>query len=285
MLLKGNLMGVQHLGIPVVNITQAKSWYIKTLGFQLIYETIIISKNEAIKVAFLKLGDIMLELYQLSEKELEDIKTRVHGHIDHFAINVFDIIETLCEAISKGALLDSSTPKGPIFVKHFGPKGTAYVNLIGPTGEKIQLQQRLGLKPFNKNSNMDGWSHLGIIVSNIENSKAFYKRFGFKEVMKAKIKKQHGVDIIVVLEKKGFQIELIHPTNTTPEEFSLIKDGHIDHIAFNVKDVEKAFHELKESGLNVIEDKPVFLPFWEKGIKYFNILGPDRERIEFSQKL
>ncbi|MEQ8154102.1 MAG: VOC family protein [Clostridiaceae bacterium] len=285
MLLKENLMGVQHLGIPVVNITQAKSWYIKTLGFQLIYETVINSENGAIKVAFLKLEDIILELYQLPEKELEDIKTRGHGHIDHFAINVFDIIQTLCEMISRGALLDSSTPKGPIFIRHFWSKGISYVNLIGPNGEKVQLQQRLDLKQFNKNSNIDGWSHLGIIVSNIENSKAFYKRFGFKEVMKAKIKEQQSVNIIVVLEKNGFQIELIHPTNNTLEEFSLIKDGHIDHISFNVKDVEKAFQELKKSGLNVIQDKPIFLPFWEKGMKYFNILGPDGEKIEFSQKL
>jgi lactoylglutathione lyase len=34
-----------------------------------------------------------------------------------------------------------------------------------------------------------------------------------------------------------------------------------------------------------MEDKPVFLPFWKKGCKYFNILDPDGERLEFNQIL
>jgi hypothetical protein len=31
--------------------------------------------------------------------------------------------------------------------------------------------------------------------------------------------------------------------------------------------------------------EPVYLPFWEKGIKYFNVLGPDGERVEFAERL
>ena len=37
--------------------------------------------------------------------------------------------------------------------------------------------------------------------------------------------------------------------------------------------------------LTVVEKEPVYLPFWEKGIKYFNALGPDGERVEFSERL
>lgn len=285
MLLKGNLKGFQHLGIPVVNITEAKNWYTKILGFQVIYETVIHSEKGDIKVAFLKLKDILIELYQLTEKELEDIKVRGHGHIDHFAFSVLDINEALYNALSKGALLDSSTPQGPILLVSPYLKGLLFVNLIGPTGEKVQLEQQLDFKPLNEKDNIEGWSHLGIVVSDINKSKVFYERFGFKEVMNAIIKVRNGVIKVSTLEKYGFKIELIQPTGKYLDEVKSIKDGHIDHVALNVVDVEKAYQELKEAGLNIIEDKPVFLPFWTNGIKYFSILGPDGEKIEFTQIL
>ena len=39
------------------------------------------------------------------------------------------------------------------------------------------------------------------------------------------------------------------------------------------------------AGFKVIEEAPVFLPFWKNGCKYFNITGPDGERLEFNQIL
>jgi hypothetical protein len=63
------------------------------------------------------------------------------------------------------------------------------------------------------------------------------------------------------------------------------KDGHIDHVTFDVSDVDKAFLTLKEASFDIVEEQPVFLPFWEKGCRYFNILGPDGERLEFNQIL
>jgi lactoylglutathione lyase len=42
---------------------------------------------------------------------------------------------------------------------------------------------------------------------------------------------------------------------------------------------------LKEGGFSPIEMEPVYLPFWKKGCKYFYILGPDGERLEFCEIL
>ena len=42
---------------------------------------------------------------------------------------------------------------------------------------------------------------------------------------------------------------------------------------------------MRKKGYLVQEDAPVFLQFWSKGCKYFNILGPDGERIEFNEIL
>ena len=62
-------------------------------------------------------------------------------------------------------------------------------------------------------------------------------------------------------------------------------NGHIDHIAFDVDDIDEAFATLKQDGFTVIETQPMFLQFWAKGCKYFNIVGPDGERLEFNQIL
>ena len=62
-------------------------------------------------------------------------------------------------------------------------------------------------------------------------------------------------------------------------------DGHIDHIAFDVPDVDAAFEALKNAGYNVLEPAPVFLQFWKNGCRFFNITGPDGERLEFNQVL
>jgi len=53
----------------------------------------------------------------------------------------------------------------------------------------------------------------------------------------------------------------------------------------DVDDIDAAFSELKNRSFKVLEEQPVFLPYWENGCKYFIILGPDGERLEFNQIL
>ncbi|MDP3180919.1 MAG: VOC family protein, partial [Bacteroidota bacterium] len=69
------------------------------------------------------------------------------------------------------------------------------------------------------------------------------------------------------------------------DEIRARQNGHIDHITFDVSDIDQTFSTLRKNSFQIMEDQPVFLPFWEKGCKYFNILGPDGERLEFCQIL
>ena len=62
-------------------------------------------------------------------------------------------------------------------------------------------------------------------------------------------------------------------------------DGYIDHIAFDIKNIDHAYDEIKTSGIPIIEEEPIELPFWEKGIKYFNFRGPCGEKLELEQRL
>lgn len=133
--------------------------------------------------------------------------------------------------------------------------------------------------------NIRGLQHLGLPVSNLKNSVNFYASLGFKRIMTSCIKVPEENDAIQVamMEQNGVIIELYQVTRKQKEDLKDRKDGPVDHIAFDVKDVEKAFLELKYAGFAMIEEKPVFLNFWEKGCKYFAIRGPDGEKLEFNE--
>ncbi|MFM2368049.1 MAG: hypothetical protein RL619_345 [Bacteroidota bacterium] len=128
--------------------------------------------------------------------------------------------------------------------------------------------------------------HIGIPVTNIKKSEAFYEKLGFKNVMSStfEIDIEKG-GIVAMMERNKMIIELYQMPEKLLPEIRNRKDGHIDHIAFDVDDIETSFQSLKENGFHILEENPVFLNFWNKGCKYFNILGPDGERLEFNQIL
>lgn len=126
--------------------------------------------------------------------------------------------------------------------------------------------------------------HIGIPVSNIEKSIAFYEQFGFKNVMPStfEIQGEKG-GIVAMMERDSMILELYQLPASHLSEITKRKDGHIDHIAFDVDDIDLAFATIKENHFTILEKEPVFLNFWNKGCKYFNVLGPDGERLEFNE--
>jgi len=104
LLFQNNLRGVQHIGIPVTDIDGAKRWYTDILGFSVVHEPNLPTKDGIIKVAFLKKADITVELYQLLGKDLDEVRARSHGHIDHFAIDVTDVNKALENAVATGEI-------------------------------------------------------------------------------------------------------------------------------------------------------------------------------------
>jgi catechol 2,3-dioxygenase-like lactoylglutathione lyase family enzyme len=135
--------------------------------------------------------------------------------------------------------------------------------------------------------NFKGIQHLGVPVMDLETSVSFYSRLGFNRVLASKVKVPEEKDRILVafMEQKGIVIELYQVTRQARKELITRSDGHVDHIAFDVADADKAFTELKEAGFEIIEDKPVMLDFWERGCKYFTVRGPGGEKLEFNQIL
>ena len=134
--------------------------------------------------------------------------------------------------------------------------------------------------------NLQGLQHLGLPVTNLERSKDFYAQLGFTEALRTDIQPQTEVIRVAMMEHENFAIELYELGQEKRQEIAKRTDGHIDHVALNVLDIEKAYAEIRSAGLEILEENaPVFLPFWEHGVKYFTVRGPDGEKVEFNQIL
>ena len=64
-----------------------------------------------------------------------------------------------------------------------------------------------------------------------------------------------------------------------------LKNGAIDHVALNVNDIEAAWSDAQACGYETEDTAINFLPFFERGVKFFTIIGPNREKVEFNQYL
>lgn len=134
-------------------------------------------------------------------------------------------------------------------------------------------------------SNFNDIQHVGIPVTDLENSKCFYKRLGFVNVMTKTFPHNGQTGHALMMKRSQTVIELYQFPESELDEIRSLKDGHINHITFDVSDIDRAFSELANAGFDIIEGSPVFLDFWEKGCRYFNVLGPEGERLEFNQIL
>ena len=118
-----------------------------------------------------------------------------------------------------------------------------------------------------------GLQHIGIPTNDLNQTIDFYQSLGFELAHRT----ANGDEQVAFLQLGNLMIE-------TYQNFKAARiNGAVDHIAINVTDVEEARRIADCMGLEVIEEGQ--LPFWENGVKYFTILGPNREKLEFNQYL
>ncbi|BCY18083.1 MAG: VOC family protein [Chloroflexi bacterium] len=131
-----------------------------------------------------------------------------------------------------------------------------------------------------------GLQHLGIPVTRIDRSSLFYQRLGFTVEMSTTLKEETGNTRVTMLKNGNLMIELYERPLIENSGFLGRSDGFIDHVALDVPDIDAALKEIKSMGLPVLEENaPVKLPFWQKGVRFFTVRGPDGEKIEFNQRL
>lgn len=120
-----------------------------------------------------------------------------------------------------------------------------------------------------------GLQHLGLPTAALDETAAFYESLGF---VRAHSTVNPGTgERVCFLTCGGLCIETYECA--APAR----RPGAIDHLALDVDDIESAWEEVRMAGLAPLEDAIQFLPFWENGVRFFNLLGPNGETVEFSQ--
>ena len=127
--------------------------------------------------------------------------------------------------------------------------------------------------------------HIGIPAHNLEISIPFYERLGFENVMESPFEFDGGYGTCVMMKNHEVIVELYQMPEKQLAEIKQRKNGHVDHFAIDVSDVDVAFDTLKKAGFEILETTPTFLPFWKNGTRFFNVKGPSGETIEFNQIL
>ncbi len=130
---------------------------------------------------------------------------------------------------------------------------------------------------MNLREQLNGVQHIGIPTNDIENTIEFYQKLGFEIAFRTV--NEEANEKVVFLKLHTLVIE------TYENKVAVMQSGAIDHIAIDVKDIEKVYAMINQAGLNSTQDTVHFLPFWENGVKFFTIEGPNKEKVEFSQYL
>ena len=120
-----------------------------------------------------------------------------------------------------------------------------------------------------------GIQHVGIPTNDLEATVKFYETLGFSLVHRTKA----GDMPVCFLKWQSICMEVYE------NKEAVGVNGAIDHLALNVDNIEAAWDAVKATGLEIREPEIQQLPFWDKGIRFFTIAGPNHEVLEFNQIL
>ncbi|WP_411676456.1 VOC family protein [Caproicibacter sp.] len=130
---------------------------------------------------------------------------------------------------------------------------------------------------MNLNGFVTGIQHVGISAKDIEATIAFYTGLGFK--LKLRTQNDRSKEKVAFLQLKNLTIEAYECSSPKSNA------GAVDHFALDTADIETVYQQLQKAGYRFESPGILSLPFWEKGIRYFIIIGPNQEKIEFCQML
>lgn len=122
-----------------------------------------------------------------------------------------------------------------------------------------------------------GIQHIGIPTNDLKKTLAFYKEIGFSAVLETFNEKSR--EKVAFLQNGNLVLEIYE------NHCACMKTGAVDHICIDVTDIEKVFECIKNGHFPLLDEQIQFLPFWENGVRFFTIVGPNEEKIEFAQKL
>lgn len=120
-----------------------------------------------------------------------------------------------------------------------------------------------------------GLQHIGLPTNDMAATVAFYQSLGFTLAHQA--------------DNDGEKVCFLHLAGVCIEAYengmAVGQAGAIDHIALDVDDIQAAWEAVRAAGYQPRETAIRTLPFWERGVSFFNIQGPNGETVEFGQIL
>ncbi len=130
-----------------------------------------------------------------------------------------------------------------------------------------------GNNHMNGKFSVTGIQHIGLPVRDYAGTAEFYKSPGFSVLWQA-------ADRDCIFMKINEAVVEIYAADEVHPAW-----GAWDHIALNTDNIDEAYRAVREAGHRLAEGEngPVFLPYFKKGVRYFTIIGPNSEKIEFNQ--
>ena len=119
-----------------------------------------------------------------------------------------------------------------------------------------------------------GIQHIGIPTNDLEKTVTFYEQLGFEVALRT----SNNGEKVAFLRMHHLVIE------TYENKSAAMQAGAVDHIALDVKNIDALFELVKAKRFQLLDDGVNSLPFWEHGVKFFTIVGPNQEKIEFCEK-
>lgn len=127
-----NVLKVDHIGIAVKDLEQAKKFYTDVLGMKAMGEEVV--EQQKVKVCFIPCGDSEVELLESTSPDgpiAKFIDKNGEG-IQHVALRVDNIEETLADLKEKGVRLIDEKPRygaGGASIAFVHPKATGGILL------------------------------------------------------------------------------------------------------------------------------------------------------------
>lgn len=122
-----------------------------------------------------------------------------------------------------------------------------------------------------------GLHHIGIPVQDMQATESFYTKLGFTVYYKT-LHPQTNLPVMF-LQYSGTVLEFYQSPDAP------CTAGTIDHIAFTVRDTNAAYKAAMALQCKVLTNGIEELPFFENGVRFFTIEGPNKEKLEFCQYL
>lgn len=122
----------------------------------------------------------------------------------------------------------------------------------------------------------NGIQHIGLPTGDFEKTCVFYEALGFSCTYTTGAA---GSRVAFYVLDGSLTMEIYEAAAPVG------RSGAIDHIAIDCTDIECAYRSAVDAGLKIVSDGIDARPFWQNGIRFFIIEGPNAERIELCQIL